>query len=163
MTVGIILKLLNNIYFKRYLDVIVESIPELIFMTFTFGYMSLLIFRKWSIQYLPEPPPCFSTGCAGVVQGGYPQKAAPPMIITTMIKMFNGEAVPPQECLYFGQNQFQMSLLLVAVASLPVLLLGKPLYKRRQAQAKALYNLLPADAQEKTAVEMSEYEQFKPD
>merc|ERR1712072_116451 len=143
MLVGILLKLMNNIYFKRWLEVIVESIPEIIFMSFTFGYMCLLIFRKWSIQYLPEPPPCFSSGCNGVIKGGYPLRAAPPMIITTMIKMFNAEPIPPEDALYQGQNQFQLMLFLIAVASLPILLLGKPLYLRRQANmAKESYQSL---------------------
>jgi len=159
MLVGIFLKLMNNIYFKRWLDVVVESIPELIFMSFTFGYMSLLIFRKWSIQYLPEPPPCFSSGCEGVIVGGYPLRAAPPMIITTMIKMFNVEAILPQDCLYQGQNQFQKSLLLMAVASLPVLLLGKPLYLRRQAQQKAAsYQSL--EGEPSTDIEMDGYNEL---
>jgi V-type H+-transporting ATPase subunit a len=156
MMVGIFLKLMNNIYFKRWLDVVVESIPELIFMSFTFGYMSLLVFRKWSIQYLPEPPDCFSSGCNGVIVGGYPLKAAPPMIITTMIKMFNAEAIDPQDQLYEGQNQMQLMLLLIAVGSLPILLLGKPLYLRRQANmASAAYDSL--DGSSAADVEMEGY------
>jgi V-type H+-transporting ATPase subunit a len=161
MTVGIFLKLLNNIYFKRWLDVIVESVPELIFMSFTFGYMSLLVFRKWSIQYLPHPPDCFSHQCAGVVVGGYPLKAAPPMIITTMIKMFNVEPLEPENCLYFGQVRFQNYLLLCAVVALPILLLGKPLYKRREHNAAlqaAGYSALATDPEEKANMEMQGYE-----
>jgi len=162
MTVGIFLKFLNNIYFKRWLDVIVESIPEMIFMSFTFGYMSLLIFRKWSIQYLPLPPDCFSHECAGVMVGGYPLKAAPPMIITTMIKMFNVEALEPENCLYFGQVQFQNYLLLAAVISLPILLLGKPLYKNRQYEAALAaaaegYQPVASDLEDKALIEMEGY------
>jgi len=161
MTVGIFLKLMNNIYFRRWLDVIVESIPELVFMSFTFGYMSLLIFRKWSIQYLPHPPDCFSHDCAGVIVGGYPLKAAPPMIITTMIKMFNVEALEPENQLYFGQVQFQNYLLLCAVIALPILLLGKPLYQKRQHEAAleaAGYTSLSADEEDKANIEMQGYE-----
>lgn len=159
MTVGILLKLINNIYFKKWLEVVVESIPEIIFMTFTFGYMCLLVFRKWSIQYLPFPPNCFSSGCEGVFVGGHPLKAAPPMIITTMINMFNAKPLPPQDVMYAGQNQMQMYLLVIAVGVLPILLFGKPLYLRRQAQqAAAQYERIGADeTNSKADIELDGY------
>jgi len=159
MMVGILLKLLNNIYFKRWLDVFVESIPEIIFMSFTFGYMCVLIFRKYSIQYLPDPPACFSAGCAGVMRGGYQLRAAPPMIITTMIKMFNAEAIPPEECLYAGQTRYQLFLLVTAIGVLPILLLGKPMYLRREAaQQAAMYEAISPDEESKSCdVELEGY------
>merc|ERR1712080_816878 len=116
---------------------------------------SLLIFRKWSIQYLPDPPPCFSSGCTGVIRGGHPLKAAPPMIITTMIKMFNMKPIPPEDVLYEGQNEFQTILLLIAVVSLPILLLGKPLYRRRQANmATAPYQSIDSETEASANIEM---------
>eukprot|EP00658_Telonema_sp_P-2_P049461 TRINITY_DN3761_c0_g1_i3.p1 TRINITY_DN3761_c0_g1~~TRINITY_DN3761_c0_g1_i3.p1 ORF type:complete len:936 (-),score=261.83 TRINITY_DN3761_c0_g1_i3:308-3115(-) len=160
MTVGILLKLINNVFFKKWLEVIVESIPEIIFMTFTFGYMCVLIFRKWSIQYLPFPPDCFGSGCVvSVDETGslITQKAAPPMIITTMIKMFNLENVPPEDVMYAGQNSFQRFLVIAAVLVLPILLLGKPLYLKRKAdQAQAQYSSVMSK-EDNAAVEMDGY------
>jgi V-type H+-transporting ATPase subunit a len=132
MMFGIVLKLLNNLHFGRYVEAVVESLPEILFMGLTFGYMSGLIFLKWSIDYVPEPPPCFSSGCDGVIINGYPLKAAPPPIIQIMIFMFKMQPLPPEYALYPGQGEFQSFILTIAVCSLPVLLFGKPLHLKRQ-------------------------------
>ena len=44
---GIILRGMNNAYFKDKVSLICEFIPELIFMTLLFGYMIALIYIKW--------------------------------------------------------------------------------------------------------------------
>jgi len=137
MMFGIFLKLFNNIHFGRYVEAVVESVPEILFMGLTFGYMSGLIFLKWSIDYAPEPPPCFSSGCDGVIRQGYPLKAAPPAIIQVMIFMFKMEPLPPEYAMYPGQEAFQNFILTIAVCALPVLLFGKPLYLKRKMDAEA--------------------------
>ena len=48
MTLGIILRGLNNLYFKDYVGFIFEAIPQFIFMSLLFGYMIVMIFIKWS-------------------------------------------------------------------------------------------------------------------
>jgi V-type H+-transporting ATPase subunit a len=136
MMFGIWLKLFNNIYFSRYVEALVESVPEILFMGLTFGYMSILIFIKWSINY-PEHPDCLASGCEGVIEAGYPLKAAPPSIIMLMINMFKLQPVEPRHALYPGMEAFQNQMLAVAVLSLPVLLCGKPLYIKRQMDAEA--------------------------
>lgn len=51
MLFGIVLKGMNSIYFKKPIDFIFEFIPQIIFMTILFGYMIVLIFIKWSIDW----------------------------------------------------------------------------------------------------------------
>ena len=51
MTLGIVLRGLNNLYFKDYLGFFVEFIPQMIFMNLLFGYMIALIFIKWNTDY----------------------------------------------------------------------------------------------------------------
>ena len=51
MLIGIILKGINNFYEKDFVEYIFVFIPQLIFMIILFGYMDLLIFVKWSINY----------------------------------------------------------------------------------------------------------------
>jgi len=51
MTMGIVLKGLNAIYYKNYVDCFFVFIPQLIFMLLLFGYMDALIFLKWSVNY----------------------------------------------------------------------------------------------------------------
>ena len=51
MTLGIVLRGLNNLYFKDYMGFFFEFIPQLIFMCLLFGYMIALIFIKWGTDY----------------------------------------------------------------------------------------------------------------
>ena len=47
MTLGIIIKAFNAVYFKRTIELIFEFIPQIIFMVLLFGYMDFLIVFKW--------------------------------------------------------------------------------------------------------------------
>eukprot|EP00595_Chromulina_sp_UTEXLB2642_P002985 CAMPEP_0196767516 /NCGR_PEP_ID=MMETSP1095-20130614/41710_1 /TAXON_ID=96789 ORGANISM="Chromulina nebulosa, Strain UTEXLB2642" /NCGR_SAMPLE_ID=MMETSP1095 /ASSEMBLY_ACC=CAM_ASM_000446 /LENGTH=876 /DNA_ID=CAMNT_0042135939 /DNA_START=84 /DNA_END=2711 /DNA_ORIENTATION=+ len=51
MTFGIILKGMNTVYFKSWIDFFCEFIPMIIFDIAFFGYMVILIFIKWSINW----------------------------------------------------------------------------------------------------------------
>jgi V-type H+-transporting ATPase subunit a len=51
MTLGIVLRGLNNLFFGDYLGFFLEFIPQLIFMVLLFGYMIALIFIKWNTDY----------------------------------------------------------------------------------------------------------------
>lgn len=51
MLFGIILKGLNGLYFKSYVDFLCEALPQFIFMSVTFGYMSFLIIVKWLTNF----------------------------------------------------------------------------------------------------------------
>ena len=51
MTGGIILRGMNNLYFKDTAGFYFEFIPQLIFMTLLFGYMIALIYMKWMTNW----------------------------------------------------------------------------------------------------------------
>ena len=51
MVIGIILRGLNNLYFKDNLGFFFEFIPQIIFMLLLFGYMVFLIYIKWLTDY----------------------------------------------------------------------------------------------------------------
>jgi V-type H+-transporting ATPase subunit a len=81
MSLGIIMKGFNNIYFKHTVDFIFEFIPQLILLLALFGWMDALIIGKWLTYknmdvYYPENTQ------------GYNQTRFSPPIITTMIDMF---------------------------------------------------------------------------
>lgn len=62
MTVGVIIKAFNSLYFKKKLDFFFEFIPQFIFLFLLFGYMDFLIVFKWLTVWdlRPEsnkPPP----------------------------------------------------------------------------------------------------------
>ena len=47
MSLGIIMKGLNSLYFKKALDFIFEFIPQIILILALFGWMDILILAKW--------------------------------------------------------------------------------------------------------------------
>jgi V-type H+-transporting ATPase subunit a len=51
MSLGIAMKGLNAIYFKQPLDFYLEFIPQALFTCALFGYMVVLIFMKWTIDW----------------------------------------------------------------------------------------------------------------
>lgn len=59
MTVGVIIKAFNSLYFKKKLDFYFEFIPQFIFLFLLFGYMDFLIVLKWLTDWNGNrnPPP----------------------------------------------------------------------------------------------------------
>jgi V-type H+-transporting ATPase subunit a len=51
MMFGLLIKLLNNLRQKQWLDLFSLTIPQLLFMCCTFVYMDFLIVYKWSNTY----------------------------------------------------------------------------------------------------------------
>jgi V-type H+-transporting ATPase subunit a len=47
MSLGVIMKAFNALYFKRPLDFIFEFIPQIIVLNVLFGWMDVLIIAKW--------------------------------------------------------------------------------------------------------------------
>lgn len=47
MSLGILMKGLNSVYFKRPLDFIFEFIPQIVLIIALFGWMDILIIAKW--------------------------------------------------------------------------------------------------------------------
>lgn len=141
MTLGVILKAVNQVYWKdpknqpnpdkrHYASLVLihESIPELTFFMFTFGYLVILIFAKWSTNW----------NTAGGGQILYPR--GPPQIINTLIDFAMAKPVEHQNVLLFastcesgptgtcsGQTALQRFLLFSCMICVPWLLLAKPL------------------------------------
>lgn len=108
MMVGIVLKGMNAIYFKKPLDFIFEFIPQIIFMGLLFFYMIVMIFIKWSINWDNSP-----TG--------------PPSIISLTMNIFLGGGSVDGKPLFDGQETFNSTVLYISLACVPILLLPKPL------------------------------------
>ena len=51
MSGGLVLSLLNHIYFKDMKHVWFGFIPEIVFLIFTFGYMCFMILVKWNTDW----------------------------------------------------------------------------------------------------------------
>uniref|UniRef100_A0A8C8FFT4 V-type proton ATPase subunit a n=1 Tax=Oncorhynchus tshawytscha TaxID=74940 RepID=A0A8C8FFT4_ONCTS len=108
MTFGVCLSFFNYIHLNQLSSVFLVLIPELLFMQCLFGYLVFMVLLKW-VAFSPQ------------------DSDRAPSILIHFIDMFlftENEDNPP---LYHGQMIVQRVLVVVALASVPVLLLGKPL------------------------------------
>ncbi|KAH7647246.1 vacuolar proton translocating ATPase 116 kDa subunit a isoform 1 [Cryptosporidium bovis] len=110
MTLGVLLKGFNNIYFKNYIDFFFEFVPQLIFMVGFIGYLNFLIFFKWLTPV-----------------EGYNKPSILNALIGLQSSLF-GADIPLNERFYFSQPQVQKYITIALVISVPWMFFPKPLY-----------------------------------
>lgn len=124
MVMGICMSYLNAKQFKQSVNVWYEFIPQMIFMNATFGYLVIIIILKWTIDWDSDAcradPLCLA-----------------PDLKTVLIGMFMAPGSLPEEGrLFWGQNELQVVLLLLAAIAVPWMLLPKPLILKAKYDAK---------------------------
>ena len=116
MILGLLLKGLNGLFFRDYIDFLFEFIPQLIFMCLLFGYMIIMIYIKWGTDWSEDP-----------------SKA--PSIISQLLMIFlNMGSTGPENNKtplfhkddYSYQEKFQFYALTISVICIPIMLLIKP-------------------------------------
>lgn len=120
MMFGIMLKGVNAVHFKSYVDFFFEFIPQTLFMLCTFFFMDMMIFYKWTIDWEND------------------KNYAPPYIINIMINFLlalGGVCTEPgqeeaNEGWLFGscdgEKAFNQACIAIAVIMIPIMLLVKP-------------------------------------
>lgn len=111
MFAGLFLSLNNYIYQRNWSKIALRFVPEFVFLTATFGYMSTLIIVKWCTTWE-------NTNDA-------------PSILEIMTNFFLQPGTVPQPPLFKGQASLQVFLLIIAFLVVPVLLLGMPIVEMR--------------------------------
>lgn len=112
MNLGIILSFFNAKFFGNCVNIWFQFIPQLIFLNSLFGYLSLLIIVKW---------------CTGSKADLY----------HIMIYMFLSPTDELGEnALFPGQKMVQIVLLLLALVSVPWMLLPKPFLLKKQHEER---------------------------
>uniref|UniRef100_A0A4W5NY28 V-type proton ATPase subunit a n=1 Tax=Hucho hucho TaxID=62062 RepID=A0A4W5NY28_9TELE len=108
MSFGVVLSVFNHLHFKQRFNIYLLFLPELLFLLCLFGYLVFMIIYKW------------------LAFGARDSRLAPSILIhfINMFLMQGGDNTP----LYPGQTGLQVFLVVVALLSVPVLLLGKPVY-----------------------------------
>ena len=123
MLMGTCFRISNQLYQKKYIDVVVEGITQVVMLTALFGFMDAMIIGKWLIDWdvrLKE------------------KNEQPPGVIMAMIVMFlNGgvydkvEKGPQWGELVPNQTVLMQSCVIIAVLCVPIMLLVKPFYYSR--------------------------------
>ncbi|XP_062948557.1 V-type proton ATPase 116 kDa subunit a 3 [Cynocephalus volans] len=109
MAFGVLLSIFNHVHFGQVHRLLLETLPELVFLLGLFGYLVFLVVYKW-----------LQVSAAGA--------ASAPSILIHFINMFLFARSPTNQPLYPGQKVVQSTLVVLALAMVPVLLLGTPLY-----------------------------------
>lgn len=135
MTLGLVMKVLNSVYWNNKLDLFFECIPQITLLLSLFGYLSALIFIKWNY-------PFYSNEMRHVL----PNTNSAPLLLTMMIYMFLSPGQNPEVPIYSGQAALQAALLVIAFICVPTMLLVKPLVLRHQN--KNSYAVLHEDEEE---------------
>ncbi|XP_057582027.1 V-type proton ATPase 116 kDa subunit a 3 isoform X2 [Hippopotamus amphibius kiboko] len=113
MTFGVVLGVFNHLHFGQWYRLLLETLPELVFLLGLFGYLVFLVAYKW----------LWVTAASA---------ASAPSILIHFINMFLFSRSPTNRPLFSGQEVVQSTLVVLALATVPVLLLGTPLFLRRQ-------------------------------
>lgn len=137
MSFGIVLTIFNHLHFKKPVNIWAEFVPQMLFMQSIFGYLSLCIIYKWSVDW-------YATD-----EHGVPLRGQAPSLLNMLIFMFlQPGTVKPEEQLFTGQAAVQVILLLIALVCVPWMLLAKPLLMKAELDRtrNAGYDTVPAAA-----------------
>jgi V-type H+-transporting ATPase subunit a len=113
MTLGIILRGMNNLYFNDKIGFIFEFIPQLVFMSLLFGYMIAMIYIKWATDYTNNT------------------QNAPSIISELMAIVLKSGSVDGKP-IWGSIEKEELTnriFLYIAILCIPLMLLVKPIYK----------------------------------
>lgn len=125
MIFGVTMSLFNHIYFRDTVSIVTAFVPQIIFMVFLFFYLVVLMFVKWFLYSATDKRVRYGTSCA-------------PSILITFINMMMFKNPPDtleggcSSYMFRGQATLQKYLLLMALACIPVMMLGKPIWIHHQ-------------------------------
>ncbi|KAJ1166216.1 hypothetical protein NDU88_006624 [Pleurodeles waltl] len=129
MVFGVILSLLNHIYFKRTINIVLQFIPEMIFIICLFGYLVFMIIYKWC-------------------QFDVHKSQYAPSILIHFINMFLfNYSDPTNGPLYPHQEEVQSFLVIFALIAVPWMLLIKPFILRANHQKEQRMIQSPPDTE----------------
>lgn len=118
MIFGVCMSLVNMIYFRRYASIVLEFIPQIVFLLLIFGYMVFMMVFKWFMY-------------GGLKDNSHSPGCAPSVLIMFIDMMLMQSTNAPDGCdayMFTGQRIMQMVLVGLAIVCIPWMLLGKPLY-----------------------------------
>ncbi|KAE8738938.1 V-ATPase V0 Subunit A, partial [Frankliniella occidentalis] len=127
MVFGIALSIVNYVHLKKKINILLDFVPQILFLVLLFGYMVFMVvykyfaFGPYSKKEIADDPSLkpWGTKCA-------------PSVLISFINMVlvsaNAEVKDCNQYMFPGQEPLQRAFLLIAVLMVPILLLAKPMY-----------------------------------
>jgi V-type H+-transporting ATPase subunit a len=118
MIFGVCMSVINYNHFRQRVSIILEFLPQVLFLILLFAYMCFMMFWKW-VVFSPKLDPPRSPGCA------------PSVLIYFINMMLFGENKYLKDCdefMFPGQGEMQFYFVILSLICIPWMLLGKPLY-----------------------------------
>jgi V-type H+-transporting ATPase subunit a len=134
MIFGVCLSVVNHVYFRKLINIVLEFIPQILFLVLLFAYMVAMMFIKWAMYHPQMTKDCHVVQCSqetlDIIRYG---PSCAPSVLILFINMMLFKSSPPtgqgcQEFMFDGQDMLQYVFVVVALLCIPVLLLGKPIY-----------------------------------
>ncbi|XP_078529120.1 V-type proton ATPase 116 kDa subunit a 4-like [Lissotriton helveticus] len=129
MVFGVTVSLFNHIYFKRTINILLQFIPEMIFILCLFGYLVFMIIYKW---------------CQFDV---HTSQHAPSILIHFINMFLFNYSDPTNGPLYPHQKEVQSFLVIFALIAVPWMLLIKPFVLRANHQKEQRMIQSPPDTE----------------
>jgi V-type H+-transporting ATPase subunit a len=139
MVFGVMLSLTNHLYFRRYINIVAEFIPQMIFLLSIFGYLCFLIVYKWIFG---------GVDCKGIPACPEDKRTYPPSLLITLINMFlniiKSDYIDKETTVYDPsiQKYIQYLLVFLVIMSVPWMLFMKPFYLRWQHKSLPVQQLM---------------------
>ncbi|XP_071443380.1 V-type proton ATPase 116 kDa subunit a 1-like isoform X2 [Hetaerina americana] len=149
MLFGVCLSVGNHVYYKKKINIILQFIPQILFLALLFLYMVVLMVLKW-VLFSASNSLKWGTRCA-------------PSVLITFINMmmFKPMEYDEKNCyptIYPYQEEVQLGLVVVALLCIPFLLLGKPLYILFKRSSSKKHLLTNGEIQQDNGVELNDIE-----
>lgn len=119
MIFGVCMSVINMVHFRKKVSILLEFMPQILFLVLLFGYMVFMMFLKWILYTDKTDVSIYTPACAPSI-----------LILFINMMLFKNAEVPADcnEFMFQGQEQLQTVFLLIGLLCIPWMLMGKPLY-----------------------------------
>lgn len=130
MAFGVTLSVVNFNFFKKPEMILLQYIPQILFLLLLFWYLCILMIIKWIMYSAEATDESLGTYCA------------PSVLIIFINMMLMKQSVAKEPCrpfMFDGQEALQKTFLGIAFLCIPVMLFGKPVYQMMMDKKRRRY------------------------
>lgn len=119
MIFGVCMSTINYNHFNRRIQILLQFLPQIIFLVLLFAYMVFMMFTKWVLFGAKNEEQIYKPGCA-------------PSVLIMFINMMLFKNTPPfegcNEYMFAAQPTIQRVFIYIGLLCIPWMLLGYPIY-----------------------------------